>query len=349
MPSCTNQLKPLRSKDPKPARRRRVTKRKFWNASGTTPKTAHERVAETIRSHLERGVAPWVDQIRADFSQGPLLRPLRHNGIPYTGVNVILLWASAMERGFTNRNWLTFKQALEEDAHVRKGEKGSLVVYANTYTKREKDDTGQDVERDVPFLKAYTVFNAEQVEGLPEKYYAKPPPKFTTANERIEHAEAFIANLKADIRYGGTRAFYSPAHDFIQMPPLEAFIDAEKFYATLAHEAGHWTQPPHRLGIDFGRKKYGDPGYAMGELFAELTAAMLCADLEITPVVPEHHATYIASWIKLLDNHEEAFAAAASNAQRAVDYLARLQPEYQPAEDAEPTEAPEAGLFSPAP
>jgi len=123
---------------------------------------------------------------------------------------------------------MTFKQAVELNAHVRKGEKGSLVVYANRITKTEDDGSGNEVEREIPFMKGYTVFNVEQIEGLPEIYYTVPELKLTTV-ERIERAEAFFASTHADIRYRGDRAFYSCDGDYIQMPVIEAFRDAESF------------------------------------------------------------------------------------------------------------------------
>ena len=255
-----------------------------------------------------------------------ITRPLRHNGVPYSGINILMLWASAVEQGFGSPSWMTFKQALELNAHVRKGEKGSLVVYANSVTKTEQNDAGEDVEREIHFLKGYTVFNCDQIEGLPAQYYVKPEPKFT-AVERIGHAEAFFAATKADVRYRGGRAYYAQEPDYIQMPPIEAFTDAESFYATLAHETVHWTKHPARLERDFGRKTWGDAGYAHEELVAELGSAFLCADLELTPEVRDDHASYIASWLEVLKNDNRAIFAAAAHAQRAVDYLHRLQPE----------------------
>src|SRR6201993_1468751 len=162
-----------------------------------------------------------------------------------------MLWASAMEQGFAAPIWMTFKQALELDAHVRKGEKGSLVVYANAITRTEQNDAGEDVEREIPFLKGYTVFNVEQIEGLPSIYYAKAESKLTPV-ERIARAEEFFAATKAVINYGGNRAYYAAGPDRIQMPPIEAFRDAESFYATLAHESTHWTKHESRLQRDFG-------------------------------------------------------------------------------------------------
>ena len=221
---------------------------------------------------------------------------------------------------------MTFKQALELNACVRKGEKGSLVVYANAVRKTDKNDAGEEIEREIHFLKGYTVFNVEQIDGLPAQYYVKPEPKFT-AVQRIEHAEAFFASTRADVRYRGGRAYYAQEPDYIQMPPIEAFTDAESFYATLAHETVHWTKHPARLERDFGRKAWGDEGYAHEELVAELGSAFLCADLDLTPEVRDDHASYIASWVEVLKNDNRAIFAAAAHAQRAVDYLHRLQPE----------------------
>ena len=201
---------------------------------------------------------------------------------------------------------------------------GALVVYANKLTKTEDDGAGNEVEREIPFMKGYTVFNAEQIEGLPEIFYTKPTPK-REGPARIEHAEAFFANTHADIRIRGTRAYYSIDGDHIVMPPIESFVTAESYYATLAHEGTHWTRHATRLERDFGRKTWGDEGYAREELVAELGSAFLCCDLELTPEVRDDHASYIASWLEVLKNDKRAIFQAASHAQRAVDFLHRLQ------------------------
>jgi antirestriction protein ArdC len=228
---------------------------------------------------------------------------------------------------------MTFKQALEFNAHVRKGETGSLVVYADKITRTETDATtggacpgprAGEAERAIPFMKGYTVFNVEQIDGLPEHFYAKPEPKSDLAGEtvqRIERAESFFAATGADIRHGGARAYYSISTNHVQLPPFESFRDAESYYATLAHEATHWTAHPSRLAREFGRKRWGDEGYAMEELVAELGSAFLSADLDLTPETREDHAAYIASWIKVLKNDKRAIFTAASYAQRAVDFL----------------------------
>jgi len=286
----------------------------------------YTRITAKIVASLEQGVRPWMKPWSGENAAARITRPLRHNGTPYSGINILMLWGSSIEHGFTSPSWMTFKQALDLNANVRKGEKGSLVVYANTFTRTEEDAEGQEIEREIPFLKGYTVFNVEQIEGLPKHYYAKPEPKFSTV-QRIDHAEAFFAATHADIRYRGGRAYYAQEADYIQLPPIESFRDAESFYATLAHECCHWTKHPSRIERDFGRKTWGDEGYAREELVAELGSAFLCADLELTPEVQEDHASYLATWLQVLKNDTRAIFQAAAHAQRAVDYLHKLQPE----------------------
>jgi antirestriction protein ArdC len=135
-----------------------------------------------------------------------------------------------------------------------------------------------------------------------------------------------IDATKADVRHGGDRAYYNLAGDFVQTPPFEAFRDPESYYATLAHECTHWTRHPSRLEGDFGRKRFGDEGYAMEELVAELGSAFLCADLSLTPETRDDHAAYIASWLKVLKDDKRAIFTAAAHAQRAADFLGSLQP-----------------------
>lgn len=284
----------------------------------------YTRITATIIASLEQGVRPWMKPWSTDNAATRITRPLRHDGTPYSGINVLMLWGASIEHGFSSPIWMTFKQALDLGAHVRKGEKGSTVVYANTFTRTEEDAEGNDVERKIPFLKGYTVFNIEQIQRLPAIYYAKLEPKFTTV-ERIDHAESFFAATHADIRYRGGRAYYAQEADYIQVPPIESFRSAESFYATLAHETCHWTKHVSRLNRDLGRKTWGDEGYAREELVAELGAAFLCADLELTPEVPQEHASYIAAWLQVLKNDNRAIFQAAAHAQRAVDYLHSLQ------------------------
>lgn len=286
----------------------------------------YQRVTDSIVAELERGVRPWLKPWNAEYAAGRITRPLRGNLIPYQGINVLMLWAEAVEKGFAAPIWMTFKQALELGGQVRKGAKGSLVVFASSMTRTETDQaSGEEQERNIPFMKGYTVFNVEQIDGLPAQYHAPAQPRLETL-ERIARADAFFAATAADIRNGGNKAYYSISTDHVQMPPFELFRNAGSYYAALAHEVTHWTRHEKRLDRDFGRKRFGDQGYAMEELVAELGAAFLSADLDLTPEVREDHAAYIDGWLKVLKEDRRAIFTAASHAQRAADFLNGLQP-----------------------
>ncbi|MCG8041305.1 MAG: zincin-like metallopeptidase domain-containing protein [Candidatus Thiodiazotropha endolucinida] len=287
-------------------------------------KDVYTRVTDKIIADLEQGVRPWMKPWNAEHAAGRITKPLRHNGQPYNGINILMLWSAAVTEGYSAPIWMTFRQAKELGAHIRKGEKGELVVYANTITRTEENSDGEETEHTIPFMKGYTVFNVEQIEGLPEHYYQLAEPVLDPV-ERIDHAERFFAATKADLRHGGNQAYYAIGSDRIQLPPFESFRDAESYYATLAHETTHWTRHPSRLDRDFGRKRWGDEGYAQEELVAELGAAFLSADLGITPEIRDDHSAYIASWLKVLKEDKRAIFTAAAHAQRAVDFLHSLQ------------------------
>jgi antirestriction protein ArdC len=280
----------------------------------------YQRVTDQIVASLETGIRPWMKPWSGEHAAGRITRPLRGNGIPYQGINVLMLWGAAMEKGYSAPIWMTFKQALELGGAVRKGERGSLVVYASTFTRTEANETGEESARDIPFLKSYSVFNVEQIDGLPAHFLAPAAPRLDPV-QRIDHAERFFAATGATVRYGGDRAYYSISTDHVQMPHFETFRDAESFYATLAHELVHFTRHPSRLNREFGRKRFGDEGYAMEELVAELGAAFLSADLDLTPEPRPDHAAYISHWLTALKNDRRAIFTAASYAQRAADFL----------------------------
>jgi antirestriction protein ArdC len=284
----------------------------------------YNTVTNKIIADLEHGKLTWLQPWQAGHVAGHISRPLRAGGKPYRGINVLMLWASAMECGFNSPLWMTYKQAAELGGQVRKGQKGSLVVYADTFTKSGTDDKGEDVETTIPFMKGYNVFNTEQVDGLLNHFYASQSPVNKDIHQ-IETIEQFFTATGAIIKHSGTQAFYSPTHDMVQMPKMQAFRDAESYYATLAHEMTHWTRHETRLNRDLGRKRFGDAGYAMEELVAEIGAAFLSADLGITPETREDHAAYIASWLKVLKDDKRAIFTAASHAQKAADHLHSYQ------------------------
>ncbi|QJW98474.1 ArdC family protein [Frigoriglobus tundricola] len=295
-------------------------------------------ITATIVTQLEAGCRPWHQPWNAAHAAGGISRPLRHTGQPYNGVNVLVLWLTALEKGYSGPLWLTFQQAKQLGGFIKKGEKGTRVVYANTFEKKEKDqETGEETTERIPFLKAYTVFNAEQTEGLPGHYYARAETP-RNREDRLDHADTFFENTRAYTRHGGNRAFYSPSADFIQLPPYDSFENRETYYATRCHESIHWVGHEKRLNRSFDSKRFGDDGYAVGELVAELGAAFLCADLGITPEVMPGHATYLDAWLKVLKVDKKAIFTAASHASKAAAYLHGLQPgRPRPEGEAEPS------------
>ena len=168
----------------------------------TSRADVYTRVTDRIVAELEAGVRPWLKPWNAEHAAGRITRPLRHNGERYNGINILMRWAEAEDRGYSCPIWMTFQQAKERGGFVRKGEKGSPVVYASKFSKTDTGEDGQAVEREIPFLKEYTVFNVEQIDELPDYFYQmKEPPK--EQMQRVEHADRFFANTKAEIRTGG--------------------------------------------------------------------------------------------------------------------------------------------------
>lgn len=298
---------------------------KAQNTPATDP---YARITNRILADLEQGVRPWTKPWGAGHLGGRVVRPLRATGEPYSGINVLLLWMEAVAAGYTSPTWMTYRQAQQLGAHVRKGETGTPVVYYGQTTRTRRDNgTGEEAEQDVRFLKTYTVFNLGQIEDLPERFQPVPAEApALPAPERIASADTFFAATGAEVRHGGSQAYYTVTEDRIQMPPFEAFRDAESYYATLGHETVHWTRHPSRLDRSFSRKRWGDEGYSREELVAELGSAFLAADLGLYLEPREDHAAYIAEWIKALQNDKRAIVSAAAHAERAVKYLHGLQP-----------------------
>ena len=281
----------------------------------------YARITQQIIRQLEAGVRPWNQPWSA---AGSVSRPLRHDGTPYSGINVVLLWSQAASRSYTRSTWMTFRQAIALGASVRKGERGATVVYANQFVRTESGEGGDETERRIPFLKAYTVFNLEQIDGLPDRYAPASSPAANPETRRPD-VEAFFEACGATVRHGGGSAYYAPGPDVVQMPLFETFRDAHAYYATLGHEMTHWTRHPLRLDRDFGRRRHGDEGYAREELVAEIGAAFLCADLGLALEPRDDHAAYLGSWLDVLRGDKRFIVSAAAHAQRAVDYLHGLQ------------------------
>lgn len=286
----------------------------------------YQEITDKIVAQLERGVSP----VQCPWAGGEFCVPLprRHNGVPYRGVNVLMLWITAFEQGYRAPIWMTFKQAIDLGGGVRKGEKGTRTVYADSITKTQTDAaTGAETESEIHFMKGYTVFNVAQIDGLPPHYYPAPLAQpMGDARPRIGRAEAFFAATGAVVRHFGNRACYKVADDFIQMPEFQSFRDAESYYAVLGHETVHWTGHPSRLARLSGTS--GDEeDYAKEELVAELGSAFLCASLDLSPEPRPDHAAYLDSWLKALKDDKRLIFTAAAAAQRAVDFLHGLQPQ----------------------
>jgi antirestriction protein ArdC len=280
---------------------------------GNQVRNLHKEITDRIVARLRNGVVPW----RQPWS-GKGFGVMPRNALTqraYSGANVILLWSRAQESGFQAPLWLTFKQALELGGNVRKGEKGETVIYVSKVI-REDDD---GVRRAIPFLKAYTVFNVAQCDNLPAKVLdPNGPQRVANPNKRDDIADAFIAATGADYRHGEARAYYQPAGDFVNMPAFETFTNASRYYGVAFHELGHWTGADKRLARTFG-KRFGDRSYAVEELVAELTSAFLCGEFAFDNDGAD--ADYIATWIKLLEEHEKVIVAAAAAASRAVEFM----------------------------
>ncbi|MCF0061337.1 zincin-like metallopeptidase domain-containing protein [Dyadobacter chenwenxiniae] len=284
----------------------------------------YTRVTNKVLADLENGELTWRKPWNSENLTGSITVPKRWNAVPYSGINIVLLWATASEQGYTSPYWMTFKQAVDLKACVRKGEKGTQIVYADKLVKEEENDKGELEEKHIPYLKAYTVFNASQIDGLPENYYETPAGKNQEHAQRIASLETFFASTKAEI-YSGTKAAYNQTADKIQMPSFASFNTPLDYYSTLAHELTHWTKHPARLNRDFGRKHFGDEGYAKEELVAELGACFLGAALDFKPMPEEHHAAYVQSWLKVLKDDKRFIFSAASHAQKAVEFLCKPQ------------------------
>lgn len=266
----------------------------------------YQEVTDQILAALEAGVAPW-----ARPWEGQVALELPINGVtgrPYSGVNVLLLWVQAQAQGFTSHHWMTFRQAKAAGAHVRKGEKGTRIVFWRPVRRKEKQDDGSEKLREFAILKSFTVFNRDQVEGLEDA------PEVA----RVASADELLDASGATILHGGARAFYNPGEDFIRLPRPESFDSMGHYYGTVLHELVHWTGHADRIGRDL-TGRFGSEAYAAEELIAELGAAFLAAQLGVPGQL--RHADYIGNWIQVLRSDKKAIFTASRQARTAADWL----------------------------
>jgi antirestriction protein ArdC len=294
--------------------------------SGVDRTSLYDDITSKIIAELEAGRVPWVQPWGTAAAKAPLAMPANAaTGRQYSGINVLILWGAVIDHGFPVQSWLTFRQALSLGGNVRKGERGTTVVYADRFIpddeKRRAQETGDEAQA-IPFLKRFTVFNVAQCEGLPDDLAVAPPaPEPGTIEPRVE---ALIKATGIDFRIGGNRAFYMPAADYVQVPPPQAYFETINWHRTALHELGHATGHESRLGRDFSGS-FGSKKYAFEELVAEMNAAFCCASIGIIPTV--RHADYIGSWLEVLHEDNRAIVRAASQASKAADWLLAFLPE----------------------
>ncbi len=280
----------------------------------------YRHVTDSILAMLERGTKPWVKPWDSKNSNIGGVMPVNHKRRPYSGINVLILWSQAAAMGYSSNVWMTYKQAAAYKANVRKGEKGTGIVYYSKVTK----DKGTPDESSFGFLKSFWVFNIEQIENLPESFNVVDKPLPVTDSE-VKKRNSFCDDFakKTGIRYAetkGNKAFYQPSADSVVIPLHAAFKTSEHYYSTLWHEFVHATGHKSRLDRNL-TGSFGDSNYAFEELIAEMGSAFLCAATGVSLETREDHAAYLASWIKGLKNDPKAIFKAASMAAKASNYL----------------------------
>lgn len=322
--------------------------------SSRAPRDHYQEVTDRIIAALEAGTPPWRKPWDPDKAGGPATPRNAATRQRYRGINVLTLGMSALAFSSGDPRWATYKQAEDHGWQVRRGERGTTGFFFKRLELRDDKGDGSSPEGDeesvrrIPLLRAFTLFHASQIEGIPDYI----PPTVAEAPWRApEAAEIILANSRAVVRIGGERAFYSPATDHIQIPPQSAFATAEGFCGTLIHELGHWTGAESRLNRDL-RNRFGSHDYAREELRAEIGQMMVCAELGIADCDFSNNAAYVASWLEKLRSDRKEIFRAAADAQRIADYLLAFHPDYANsqagppesesiADDCDPADAPE--------
>jgi antirestriction protein ArdC len=280
------------------------------------PRDYRQEVTNDIIKLLEEGAAPWQKPWTSDSPARMPMNPT--TGKPYRGGNVLSLMIAGMRRGYTDPRWMTYKQAAEHDWQVRKGEKGTQIEFWDVGRSNEEDgESDADRPRSRMIHRVYTVFNAQQIDGIPPMPVTPRKPF-----EVIEAGESILKDSGADIRHGGDRAYYSRKTDHVQLPDKQDFVDAPAYYGTACHELAHWSGHPSRLNRPTLTEsyKFGDQQYAKEELVADLASCFMAAEKGI-PFDPAQTAAYVGSWIKALKDDKNEIFRAASAASKAADYV----------------------------
>lgn len=289
------------------------------NTGASDRANLYQNITDRIISELEQGRVPWV-QPWTTARAGLGMPRNAGTGRPYSGINILTLWDAVVSRGFSSHAFLTFRQALALGGNVRRGEEGTPVVYAHRFVPKAEKARAMAENRaakgSVPFLKQFTVFSVDQCDGLPAALSEPPPP--IPLGLILPQVSRLIEATKADFRIGGAMAFYSPRHDYVQVPRPDDFHEPINWHRTALHELGHWTGHPDRLDRDQSGR-FGSAEYGREELVAEMTGAFACAALGIQPTV--RHADYLGSWLNIIREDNRAIVRAASAASKASDML----------------------------
>jgi antirestriction protein ArdC len=306
------------------------------------PRDHYQEVTDRIIAALEAGTPPWRKPWDPDKAGGPAMPRNATTGQRYRGINVLTLGMSSLAFASGDPRWATYKQAEDRGWQVRKGERGTTGYFFKRLELRDDKGDGsgpdgdEDAVRRIPLLRAFSLFHASQIDGIPDFVL----PTIEEAPWRApEAAEIIVANSGAVIRYGGERAFYSPATDHIQMPPHAAFATSEGFCGTMIHEMSHWTGAEARLNRDL-RNRFGSHDYAREELRAEIGQMMVCGELAIADCDFSNNAAYVASWLEKLRSDRKEIFRAAADAQRIADYLLAFHPDYAKRQDGSPESVP---------
>ena len=281
----------------------------------------YQEVTDRIVAALDAGTRPW----HQPWENGAPGMPVNATtGRRYHGINVLLLAMTSFALGGDPR-FCSYKQAADRGWQVRKGERGTTVFFFKRMLVEDRDAApdAEDRTKAIPMLRAYTVFNGAQIEGIPA--YVAPDAR-EVPWRRPEAADLILTNSKAVVRIGGDKAFYSPSLDYIQLPEPASFHSAQDFAATALHEAAHWSGASHRLNRDL-TNRFGSAGYAQEELRAELASVFIGAELGLPCDIP-NHANYLASWARKLKEDKREIFRAAADAQRIADYLLTFHPDY---------------------
>lgn len=293
----------------------------------TTRPDLYQRITDAIVSELEKGVAPWVRPWKA--TAGPL-GGLPYNGYsrrPYRGLNVWLLALAGDQRGYSDPRWFTLHQANLLGARVKKGEKSTAIIFWKQYAVQETNsDTGEVTEKNLPLLRSYSVFNAEQCLGIAPL----PAPTEKPLELRYGEVKDLVHRIGVEVRTGGDQAFYVPSGDYVRVPAAEAFEGEEHYWGTVLHELVHATGHRSRLDRDLSGR-FGSEAYAAEELVAEMGAAFMCGALGIEGRL--RHPEYIGNWLKVLRGDKRAVFKASTLAQAAADFLLAYRAEEVPADE----------------